>query len=178
MAKDPPQPYTGPVSIDLTADAALLIDLPPGGTQRLRREQDGIEGVLEELELAVPKHGGAAGITPELYSRFKTCTEELAKIRAARHAVDKLAEVLRESEAYKEDIREGFLSMMCKAVKSAAQHDAPSVVAPFEKTLKYNAQRAEKAVKTRRRNAEGNEGDESAENDAPSPAGTSSAHPE
>jgi len=178
MAKDPPQAYTGPVSIDLTALGDLLIDLPPGGTQRLRREQEGIEGVVEELDVAMPKHGGAAGITPELYSRFKTCNEELAKIRAARHTVDKIAEVLRESEAYKEDIREGFLSIMCKAVKSAAQHDNPSIVAPFEKTLKYNAQRAEKAVKTRRRNAEGNEGEAGDENDAPSPTGTPSANSE
>lgn len=172
MAKDPPQTYTGPMAIDVTPIAGLLIDLPPGGTQRLRREQDGIEGVVEELDIAVPKHGGAAGITSELYTRFKTCTEELEKIRAARHVVDKLAEVLRESEAYKEDIREGFVSIMCKAVKSAAQHDARSIAAPFEKTLKYNAQRAEKAVKTRRKNAEGNDGEASVENDMPAPGGT------
>ena len=160
MAKAPPPTYTGPLKADLTALLGILVDLPPGGTQRTRREKEGIKGVIEELASAMPKHGGAAGITTELYDRFTACNKDLDQIRDARGLVDKLAEVLRESEAHHEDTREGFLSMMCKSIKSAAQHDNPTIVAPFEKTLKYNAQSAEKAVKTRRKNAKGEEGEE------------------
>lgn len=169
MSKELPQAYSGPVQVDLSALAGFLVDLPPGATQRLRREREGIQGVTDELASAMPKHGSAAGITTELYGRFTACNEDLAKLRAARVVVDKLAEVLRESEVHKEDTREGLLSMMCKAVKSAAQHDNPAIVAPFERTLKYNAQTAEKAVRTRRKNAEGADADESAAANEPPP---------
>lgn len=168
MTKDPPQTYNGPLTIDLTPLKGRLIDLPPGGTQRLRRERDGIEGVIAELSTTVPKHGGAAGITTEIYNQFTECNEDLAKIREALGVVEKLAEVLRESEAYKEHVREGLLSILAKAVKSAAQHIDLSLVAPFEKTLKYNAQIANKAARTRRRNAEVDESKGgSAEGDTP-----------
>ncbi|HZF52915.1 MAG TPA: hypothetical protein VE093_29865 [Polyangiaceae bacterium] len=167
MAKDPPQTYTGPLTIDLTPLEGRLVNLPPGGTQRLRRERDGIEGVIAELNAVVPKHGGAVGITTEIYHQFTECNEDLAKIRAARGVVQKLAEVLRESEAHKEHVREGLLSILAKAVKSAAQHMDASLVAHFEKTLKYNAQLAYKAARTRRRNAKVDEPRESDEGDIP-----------
>lgn len=156
MAKEPPQKYTGELKVDLTSIADILVDLPPGDTQRRRQEQDGIDEVIVELAQAASKHG-AAGITTEIYNRFLACNAEIEQIRAARPKAEKLAEVLLESEIYKEDVREGLISMMCKAVKTAAQHDDPSITALYEKTLKYNAQAAEKAVKTRRKNAQGNE---------------------
>lgn len=120
----------------------------------LRSEQEGINDVIEELKQSVPALGSKGAISPDVYAHFVACTGNLDKIRAARVIVDKLAEILDESEAYYEHEREGDISMIADAVRSAARRKDDSIRASFERTLKYNSQAAEKALKTRRKNAE------------------------
>jgi hypothetical protein len=148
-----PKPYTGPTKADIDPILDIVIDLPEGAKKGLRREQPGIAPALAELIIAVPVHGGEAGITSDMFARITKPTENLEKIRAMRLIVDKIAEVLDESEAYNEHVREEGLSVVCKAIRANAQTLGPSITAPFQKTLKYNSQIADKAVRTRARNA-------------------------
>jgi hypothetical protein len=162
MANEPSQPYSGPLTVDLTVLGSFLADLNPGGMQRLRREKEGMDGVVAELARSVPGFGAAAGVSPDVYASFLATNDKIAQIRAARAIVGKLYEVLTESEVLQEHNRENEISIIVDAVKSMARRKDDSILAPFEKTLKYNAQSAEKAAKTRRKNlaeAEGQDGD-------------------
>lgn len=154
MANESIQPYTGPQTIDLTPVASALVDLAPGGMRGLRREQPGIENVILELQSSMPTLGEKAAISPTLYANFEQTHDMVLKIRAARQIVDKVAEVLAESEAYYEDLREGDISVMASSVRAAARHKDESIIASFEKMLAYNGQAALKAAKTRKKNAD------------------------
>lgn len=162
MANERSQPYSGPLIVDVTKLGGFLADLNPGGMQRLRREKEGIDGVIAELAQSMPGFGAAAGVSPEVYASFLATNDRLAQIRTARAVVGKLYEVLTESEVLHEHNRENEISIIVDAVKSMARRKDDSILAPFEKTLKYNAQSAEKAAKTRRKNlaeAEEQDGD-------------------
>jgi hypothetical protein len=150
------QPYTGPFVADLTVLAPKLIDLPPGGKANLRTEKEGMDDVVTELNVAVPSAAGAAaGVPMDAYKVFVETTEDIAKIRAARAVVNKMAEVLEETEALKVHERENAVGLMVDAVTSSARRKRDrSLLAPFEKTIAYNGQTANKAAKTRKRNAE------------------------
>lgn len=146
-------PYTGPLTIDVTVLGPKLIDLPPGGKQNLLTEKEGIDDVVNELNSAVPS--AAAAVPADAYKVFVETTDDIAKIRAVRAIVDKLAEVLDETEAKKVHERETAVGLIVDAVSSNARRKRdPSLLAPFEKTLAYKAQTADKAAKTRKRNAE------------------------
>jgi len=170
MANESIQPYTGPLTFDLTAIALLLVDLAPGALRGLRREQPGIEGVISELEAGVPKLGAKAGISSDVYAEFEKKQIVIAQIREARLIFDKAAEVLAESEAYYEDQREIDITLMASAVRTAARRRDESLRAAFEKTLKYYGQIAAKAARTRRKNAKAE-----AEAEAPSEVEASEA---
>jgi hypothetical protein len=147
-------PYTGPFTFNLTAlSSGILFDLVPGATQHMRREKPGIDDVLTELAGAVPNAG--AVVPADAHARIVDRTERIAKIRKHRAQLDKMYEVLNESEAMYEDERENDISLIVDAVTSNARRKKDrSLLAPFEKTLAYNAQTANKAAKTRQRNAE------------------------
>jgi hypothetical protein len=148
------QPYIGPLNPDLLPIASILVDLTPDQNRSMRSEQEGIDQVIEELKQNVVSVLGKATIPTDVYAHFSACTDNLTKIREARLVIDKLAEVLKESEAYYEHEREADISMIAAAVRSAARLKDSSIRALFEKTLKYNGQIAEKAAKTRRKNAQ------------------------
>lgn len=162
MPNESPLPYKGPLAVDITSLGDSLCDLNPGAMQRLRSEKEGIDGVFSELAQSIPKLGAAAGISPDVYAGLLASHDKVLKIRDARAVVAKIAEVLEESEAQHEHNRENEISLIVDAIKSTARRKDESILAPFEKTLKYNSQSAEKAVKTRRRNqaeAEGQSGE-------------------
>jgi hypothetical protein len=146
--------YVGTLVIDLAHLSGILYDVARGALRGLRRERPGVVDVIAELAAQFPTMGAAAGISPSAYARLTQATEHLAKIRAQRGAVDKLAEVLKESEALYEDERETAISQMADAIRSTAKREKnPGLSAPFERLLRYNSQSADKAVKTRRKKA-------------------------
>jgi len=154
MSKVPHEPYSGPVVVDVSAVARLLVDIPPGAARYLRPERQGIEGVIDELESNFVAHGAAAGIPPSAFEHFIYTTKAIAALREARKPLAKLLEVVNESEAKLVHERENSVSQMADAVRSAAKRSAgDGIRAPFEKLLTYNAQVAAKAADTRRRNA-------------------------
>lgn len=160
MAMIPGAPYTGPLTLDATALDGLLFDLPKNAAHHLRAEKPGFDAVALELAKSVPAAGEAVGITKSVYERFTQHTATITTLRAARAQIEKLLEVVAESEAKYVDERENVISMMCDAVRSVVKRTGDEAQkAPFEATLRYNAQTAAKAAKTRRRNA-GLEADE------------------
>jgi hypothetical protein len=148
------QPYTGSLSFDLNPVASILIDLPPGGMRGMRRQQPGMTDVITELATAVPNEGAAAGVPMDAYQRFVDSTDKVDRVRKHRLALLKAAEVLAESEAVYEDQREQALSQMVDAVRSTAKRNKnKAIVAPFERSIRYTSQAADKAVKTRNKKA-------------------------
>ena len=154
MSNVPGEPYNGPFFVDLNHLRGILVDLPRGGTRHLRREQPGMDAVIQELKNEVPRRGAEAGIPESAYRRFLECTSHLEKIREVKGWLEKMLEVVKESEARYEHERENSVSQIADAVRSTARREGKSgILAPFEKLLRYNSQLAEKAWKSRRQNA-------------------------
>jgi hypothetical protein len=146
--------YHGPFILSLEDVEDDLVDLPDGALRGLRTEQEGMDGVSEELAKSIPAYGEEAGISPKVYARFVEGTDKITKLRKHEAELEKALEVVRETRAKKEHDRENEISMIVDAVKSTAQRTGDkALTAAFEKTLKYNAQIAEKAAQTRRKNA-------------------------
>lgn len=147
--------YSGLKKLDLTDVEDDLRDLPPGATKGMRAEQEGMVGVVDELARSVPLLGEKAGIPPKVYQRFVHATEVIGKLRTHEADLEKALEVVRESRAKSEHDRENDISMVVDSVKSTGHRTGDrALLAAFEKTIKYNAQTAEKAAKTRRKNEE------------------------
>ncbi|HSN98433.1 MAG TPA: hypothetical protein VLS89_09045 [Candidatus Nanopelagicales bacterium] len=145
--------YMGPHEIILGALQGKLVDLE--GCQGLRTDQEGFSGVVDELGREMAGKGAAAGVPQDVYDDFVMCNATVAMIDQHIEAVHKLAEVLRESRAFYVDARNNDISLMVDAMRSRAQRRKDeSVLLPFEKTLRYNSQIADKAAKTRQKNAE------------------------
>jgi hypothetical protein len=146
--------YTGPLTIDLTSLKDKLIDVPSGGLKGARAEKkDTIGKVVEELATAIPAYGEAANIAPSVYKRFLERTADLAELRASETTQEKMLEVTRETRVKIENDREDDISIMAKAAQNAAKKN-PGILAPFENTIAYNSQFADKAAETRRKNEE------------------------
>jgi hypothetical protein len=152
MANSIVQPFQGDVVIDLQPIKPVLIDAVPGATRGLRREKSGIEKALSEIKQNIPPSADLLGVSPAIGERAAVLTERLALIREARARVDKLAEVLAETEAFIEDEREGEIGHIVSSVRRAAIRKDPAVVALFEETIRYHGQIAMRAHKTRLKN--------------------------
>jgi hypothetical protein len=167
MVHESVQPYTGPLGADLQPIANVLVVLTTAQRRSMRWEQEGVDQVVEEVKQNMASAIAKAIIPADVYAHFNVCNDNIAKIRAVRAIFDKLADVLEQSEAYYEHEREANISMMAAAVRSAARLKDDSIRALFEKTLKYNAQIASKALKTRRKNAKVDAGDTEEQHAAP-----------
>jgi len=159
MAGDAATPYVGPLVVDLQELDGKLIELPPFGKRGLRREKEGFEEVLAELGESIPKHAPGSSVFSEVHARILSATDTLEKVREARALIDKLSHVLEASEAKIEHDRENDLSVLVDVIKSTAKRKDRAIGTIFEKTLKYSSQIADKAAKTRRRNAAMAQGD-------------------
>ncbi|TKD01386.1 hypothetical protein [Polyangium fumosum] len=145
--------YTGDGVVDASPFKHKLVDLKRGDMPKLKRSKPGCAGVLVDLAKAMPEHGDEARIHPDWHAEIVEVKQTLDAIRAQRPEADKLAEVLRESEAYYEDKLEVLISRVGKAVVDTAKgEDKPGLLATFESTLRYRAQYAEKSAATRRKN--------------------------
>lgn len=152
--------YAGSLTVDLSDVKDDLVDLPPGAMKGIRAEQDGIEEVTKELAAAMPAHGDAADVPPQAYQRFVTRSALLGKLRAHEMELEKALEIIKETRAKTENDREDDITTIVRAVTSAASRQKnPGLAAPFQKTIAYNGQIAEKGVQTRKKNAEAKAGE-------------------
>ncbi len=146
-------PYTGPVKVDATAVASLLVDLPKGGKKGLRTAGPGLDQVINELATSVPASGAAAGISTAIYQAFLVSNTRIDQLAPLEQAASKLAEVLSETLALLQDTREQQLGQMADFVRSTAKRTRnDGIKAPFQKMLAYKGQAAEKGVLTREKN--------------------------
>lgn len=175
MANSIVQPYIGPISPDLTPIKDILVDLAAGTTRGLRREKDGIENVISELQNRIPANASTLGVAPDIHQRVLTLTEQLDQVRKARVIIDKLSEILEETEAYLEDDRENEIGLVVNAVRGAARRKDPALIVAFEETARYHGQVGVRAHKTRRKNAE--QADAQHVPEAPPPAQTTGGPP-
>lgn len=147
--------YLGPHVLDLSDVKSDLVDLPPGATRGIRSEQPNMDKVIAELAKVMPAAGDAAEIAPQVYQRFAARVDLIAKLRAHVLTQAKLYEVTLETLAKAENDQEDDLSIIARAAQDAARRKKDAgITAPFEETIKYNSQIAEKAVQTRKKNAE------------------------
>lgn len=154
MSDDSVVAYMGSLVIDVQDIAGELVDLPHAATQHLTREKPEFEGLKAEWATAMSGPLGPEVIPAPLYARFQHQTAVLEKVLARRAEAEKLLEVLKETQAYLEDRREGDIAIVAKAVQASIQHKGEAFAAAFEKTLAYYSQVARKGVETRRKNAE------------------------
>ncbi|MDI1478527.1 hypothetical protein [Polyangium sp. y55x31] len=153
MTTGPMLPYAGPLDVSLADVKDDLFDLPPGGAKGFRGVQPGIEDVVHELAASFPLLGESAGISPKLYERFVAETKSIDALLQKEMLLEKLLEVTRESRRLKTHQRENTIARIVDITKSTAQRTRDkALLAPFEKTLRYNAQIAVKGAKTRRKN--------------------------
>jgi hypothetical protein len=166
------QQYGGPFQLDVKNLAHLIIDLAPGVLGRMRREYPDLDKVLLMLAKVMPTKAATDALAPQAaYQTVLECEVNIAQIRAARADVDKLAEVLRESEAKFVHERETALSLLADAVKGTAKRKHnPSLAAPFELLITYLAQATEEAVKAAAKAAETRRAQKSATPDPAAPA--------
>lgn len=154
MAHVPITAFNGKLIIDATDAKELIFDLAPGALRMLKRAQEGLDGVLLELPVALAKYATTIGVSADMITRIATSTASIKVLTALLEDANKLVEVLKESIAYHEDQREADFSQIAENVRRTAARKDPSVEAAFEKLLKYVAQVGVKAAATRRKNEE------------------------
>jgi predicted CopG family antitoxin len=152
--------YLGPLTIDISPFKDDIVDLPPGGMHGLKREKDGFSEMLSELQKAKPKALGNVGISQEVVTRIEDRTAKLEAIRQKKAEAEKMAEVLRETEAHLENAREGDITIVARGVQATVQQIDAGLEASFEMTLHYYSQIGDKAAATRKKNAKPNAPDE------------------
>lgn len=153
MANDPKQPVWGELSVDAIALQNDLIDLPPGGLQRLRTEQPNFMTTLAEILGNQETYGARAGVTPLVFGDLLLANQRIADIDARLPAARKLVEVLEESRAVRVDQRQRLVSTIAKTVELQAKaRDDEELLARYSQTRAYRSAIGKKAARTRRRN--------------------------
>ena len=159
MATKEGSSYEGPVVIDLSPVKSQLVDLSPGAMKGMRAEQPGMPDVLKELGDSTQDQREDANIPEHVYQRILAQTADLATFRDYEAKLAKALEVVTETRTKIENDREDDIGILAKAARDTADRQKSAVAAaPFEKTIKYNSQIADKAVATRKKNAEAKQG--------------------
>jgi len=149
------QPYTGPVTFDVSSIATILVHLAAGGARGLQREKPGMDAVVAELASAMPGAGKTAGVSPDTYQAFLDITGKLARLDQYAQAIALIAQVFVDSQAWLEDQREQLLGQITDTVQSTAKRKKNDAIAkPFLLAIEYKKQSATKAVRTRKKNAD------------------------
>jgi hypothetical protein len=146
--------YTGPHTLDLTDLEGALVDLKSGSRQGMRTELEGFAETRAELQGSTQAHRDAAGISPDLFEHFTTCTDRLARLDEKVAIAEKQLEVLLESRAYYVDAQQNDVSLMVDSMRSRARRRQDrGILIPFEQTLRYSGQIGHKGALTKRRKA-------------------------
>ncbi|MFT3767954.1 MAG: hypothetical protein QM820_21090 [Minicystis sp.] len=170
-------------AIDLKPFKGILVDLAPGATKGMRTEQEGWGDARSEIFNNQAKYGTRAGITASDFGRFVALDEQYNQILAQFPGVKKAAEVLRESLCHVDNQRHKLATMFADAAESHADAEGgnPTLITAYEKTIAYRSIVADKAVKTKQKNAEAkaaaSNGTGSPEPSAPAPSAPTTSGP-
>jgi hypothetical protein len=154
MAFVPRTAFKGKLLLDLTAHKEVLQELPRGAKKRLKRTQKGYDEVESELSTALPQHAEALGLAGSVLQSIQDCSVTIKDLKEIKKDLAKANAVVDQTIALYEDQREAKVAMVAETVTSASDRLDPSVAGAFTKTVKYRSQIADKAVATRRKNAE------------------------
>ena len=150
MLGTPAIPAIGDLVIDASGMASFLVDLEEGATQGMRREQEGMADVVQEVSANQKVWGPKAGVTADEADELVTATAQIAQIRAYRPAVAKLLEMLDETESKLDTL----IRVIAESVDAKAMTVGPDLFAKYEKTRTYRSAVGNKAAKTRKKNAD------------------------
>ena len=150
----PAIPRSGDLNIDAPELESYLVDLAEGATQGMRREQEGLSEVVQEVTANQEKWGAKAGVTADEVAGIVTTTAQIARLRAYRPAVAKLLEMINETEALLEDKRETLIRSVAESVDAKAKMVGEELFAKYEHTRAYRSAVGTKAARTRNKNAD------------------------
>jgi hypothetical protein len=155
MPGDPKNPEIGELSIDATVCQPYIVDLPAGGLVGLRTEHEGVDDVIDEIAANQAAWGDKAGVTAGDFNQIMTSTQHIEEIDRHLPAARKLVELLEETRAKEVDARERSISSVAQTVEiRAKQPGNEAVLAKYDATRAYRSEFANKAARTRRKNAE------------------------
>jgi hypothetical protein len=146
------EPKPGDLVIDASPLKEDLLTVPPGDLAGVRTEQDGYDDVEAEMVSNQEEFGAMAGIPDSDITELVGLTEKIKRIRIYRRALDKLAEIMWESERVHDNRRHQIISSSAGAVDKRSRREGYRVLLKkYEKTRSYRSAAAAKAVRTRQR---------------------------
>lgn len=154
MSHEIKRPERGDLLIDARPMGDFLLDAPPGTLIGIRRAQDGFDDVVDEIVTHQPTFGEQAGILQSEVDELCLLKGRIALISQFRPALEKLLEMMNETEAVLDNRCQEIVRNVAKTVDArVATTKDDSLFAHYELTRKYRSAPAKKAVKTRRKKA-------------------------
>jgi len=152
---NPQAPLPGDLTIDVSALADVIVDLPEGETRGMLFEHEGYAEVEAEILANQAEWAEKAGITATDFAEFQSANDVITKLRSYLPAARKLVELLEETYAKYDDKRQRFIYDLASTVerRAKARDDGGTLLAKYQRTRVYRSAIAMKAAKTRRRNA-------------------------
>ena len=166
MAGDPKNPVVGTFLFDGVEFSEYAVDLPPGGCQGMLPTREGFPEVCKELLAHQAEWGLKAGITEQELSDLVTSNDRVGRIDAFLPALVKAVEVLTETRYMLDDKRQRIALNAAQSIDRRMK-SCPDLLAKYQLTREYRSAIAKKALRTKARNAEADDG-ASDEQDPPS----------
>jgi len=154
MSVDFTTPVVGAPGIDCSAIAMHLVDLPEDAMRGLLTIQAGFVEVLLEILDNQATWGDKAGITNSDFASLELSCDIIEQIDSYLPAARKLVEMLLETRALHEDIRQRMVRAIAEGVERRAKlrADGDDLLARYQKTREYRSAIGLKGYKTRLRN--------------------------
>ncbi|EYF07253.1 hypothetical protein [Chondromyces apiculatus] len=154
MANSMVQPFEGPYELDYQPLQGTLVYVAHGAMRGVRREKAGWPKVELELAAKLPLHAQALHVSPTLYTEISTLTGKLTEVRVLKEQVERLLEVLDDTEVHLEDTRESLVGHVVESARRTAKRSDPGMVVAFEEAIRYHGQVGRLAAKRRLLNEE------------------------
>jgi hypothetical protein len=146
------EPKPGDLAIDASPIKEDLITVPPGELAGIRTEQDGYDDAEVEMVSNQEEFGEMAGIPGSDITELQTLTAKIKRLRTYRRALDRLSQIVSESERFHDNRRHQIISSSASAVdKRSRRAGYRMLLKKYEKTRSYRSASAEKGVRTRQR---------------------------
>lgn len=112
--------------------------------------------LIEELATAIPKYANDLEIHPDIHPRIVKANAAIPDMMKQVEQLEKLLQVAKESLVRLVNNREEDISDIgARAADKGTRGKKGELLVHFEETIKYRSQIAEKAAKTRKKNAAG-----------------------
>ena len=144
----------GTLVIDCSALAGYLEDAPPGELAGKQSSQEGFREAALEVISNQAEYGVHVGITASDITKLQEANERVATIDAFLPAARKLVEMLEETRHLIDHRRHLHLYELAAIIDARSARSSPELLARYEMTREYRSAIANRAVATRRRNAQ------------------------